>query len=96
MASNTPVVAMSPAESSAGDDARAWPKRPEEFPDLMTPVEACQYLRLDETDRHTPVSAVRTLKYFRDRGWLKATKFVRQVWYRKIELDKFLENKTES
>ena len=72
-----------------------WPPRPEVFGDLLTPVEAAQYLRLDETGIHTPESAIRTLRYWRDRGELKATKFARHVWYRKVELDKFLQNKTE-
>ena len=72
-----------------------WPHRPSVFTDLLTPIEAAQYLRLDETGRHTPVTAVRTLDYFRDRGELRATKYARQLWYRKVELEKFLERKTE-
>ena len=74
---------------------RVWPPRPEVFGDLLTPVEAAQYLRLDETGFHTPKSAIRTLNYWRDRGELKATKFARRVWYRKSELDRFLAVKTE-
>lgn len=72
-----------------------WPPRPDIFGDLLTPVEAAQYLRLDEIGSHSPKSAIRTLKYFRDRGELKATKFARHVWYRKAELDCFLVVKTE-
>lgn len=72
-----------------------WPPRPEKFNELLTPIEAAQYLRLDETGNHTPQSAVRTLNYWRDREELKATKFARRVWYRKKELEKFLHNKTE-
>lgn len=71
-----------------------WPPRPLVFGDLLTPVEAAQYLRLDETGVHTPQSAIRTLNYWRDHGELKATKFARRVWYLKEELDKFLQNKT--
>lgn len=44
---------------------------------------------------HTPESALRTLDYWRNRGELKATKYARRIWYRKIELDRFLEVKTE-
>ncbi len=73
-----------------------WPPRPEIFPTLLTPVEAAQYLRLDETGAHTPASAARTLNYWRDKGDLKATKYARRVWYRKGELDRFLAVKTES
>jgi len=71
-----------------------WPLRPEIFAELLTPIEAAQYLRLDETG-HTPKSAVRTLNYWRYKGQFKATKFARRVWYRKAELDEFLKVKTE-
>lgn len=71
-----------------------WPERPEAFPDLMTPLEAAMFLRLDETG-HSPESARRTLDYWRDRGELKATKYARRVWYLKEELHAFLRNKTE-
>jgi len=73
-----------------------WPSRPVSFGQLLTPTEAAQYLRLDETGQHSPDSAARTLKYWRDRGELKATKFARRVWYRREELDQFLARKTES
>ena len=72
-----------------------WPRRPENFAELLTPIEAAQYLRLDETGNHTPQSAVRTLNFWRQKGQLKATKFARRVWYRKTELDRFLAVKTE-
>ena len=55
-----------------------WPERPKIFPELMTPVEAAMFLRLDETG-HTPKSAMRTLNYWRDRGELNATKYARRV-----------------
>ncbi len=71
-----------------------WPDRPDPFPPIMTPTEAAQFLRLDQTD-HTPVSAKRTLDYWRNRGDLKGTKYARHVWYLKDELEKFLRNKTE-
>lgn len=71
-----------------------WPDRPQVFPLIMTPIEAAQFLRLDQT-AHTPRTAKRTLDYWRDRGELKATKFARRVWYLKGQLEKFLQNKTE-
>lgn len=74
----------------AGD----WPKKPEIFPDLMTPTEAAMFLRLDQTG-HTPESAKRTLNYWRDRGELKATKYARRVWFLKEELELFLKVKTK-
>ncbi|MCK4999680.1 MAG: helix-turn-helix domain-containing protein [Anaerohalosphaera sp.] len=75
-------------------DSGGWPQRPDRFPDLMTPLEAAMFLRLDELG-HDPKSAVRTLNYWRDQGHLRATKYARHVWYLKKELEKFLENKTE-
>ena len=72
-----------------------WPNPPEEFPLLMTPTEAAQFLRLDQTSL-TPESAKRTLNYWRDCGELRATKYARHVWYLKEELEKFLRNKTET
>jgi len=83
------------ADVSQHIDANSWPRRPSPFGDLLTPIEAAQYLRLDEGNGHTPDSAIRTLNYWRDSGDLKATKFARRVWYRRIELDRFLERKTE-
>ena len=78
----------------AKSDEQLWPTRPQEFPELMTPIEAAMFLRLDQTG-HNPESACRTLNYWRDRGELKATKFARRVWYLKDELGTFLKNKTE-
>ena len=72
-----------------------WPRCPDPFPPIMTPTEAAQFLRLDQTD-HTPVSARRTLDYWRNRGDLKGTKYARHVWYLKEELEKFLIKKTEA
>lgn len=80
----------------AGASSPGWPPRPGIFPDLLTPTEAAQYLRLDELGTHTPETAIRTLNYWRDRKQLNATKYARHVWYRKSELDRFLSVKTES
>ena len=70
-----------------------WPNRPEMFPIIMTPTEAAQFLRLDQTG-HSPKSAKRTLDYWRDHGELKGTKYARHVWYLKDELEAFLKVKT--
>lgn len=72
-----------------------WPSPLSAFAQVMTPVEAAQYLRLHETGSHTPASAVRTLNYWRSRGELKATRYARRVWYLRSELDRFLKAKTE-
>ncbi len=76
------------------DIGNDWPERPSVFPDLMTPAEAAMFLRLDQTG-HTPMSACRTLDYWRDKGQLRATKYARRVWYLREELETFLRNKTE-
>ena len=72
-----------------------WPEHPQVFPDLMTPVEAAMFLRLDQVG-HSPETAKRTLNYWRDQGQLKATKYARHIWFLKDELSRFLENKTEN
>ena len=77
------------------NDSHNWPHRPVVFPDLMTPVEAAQFLRLDQTG-HTPKSARRTLNYWREHGELRGTKFARRVWYLRDELAAFLKKKTEN
>lgn len=76
------------------DNPQNWPPRPIHFPDLMTPIEAALYLRLDETSL-TPKAVIRTLNYWRDKGQLKATKYARRVWFLKSELNGFLHHKTE-
>jgi hypothetical protein len=81
------------SEKSERNDG--WPKRPDVFPELMTPIEAAMFLRLDQTG-HTPRSAKRTLDYWRDHGELKATKYARRIWYLKDELESFLRKKTEA
>lgn len=85
-------MAMKNQEQSQNNN---WPSRRDVFAELLTPIEAAQYLRLDETGNHTPQTAIRTLNYWRDKGQLRATKFGRRVWYRKAELDQFLAVKTE-
>lgn len=72
-----------------------WPDKRHDFPPVMTPAEAAQFLRLDRVG-HTPESAKRTLDYWRSRGELRATKYGRHVWYLKEELEAFLKSKTES
>ena len=76
------------------ENETSWPDPPEEFPPIMTPTEAAQFLRLDQTG-HSPKSAFRTLNYWRDRGELKATKYARRVWFLKNELELFLKVKTK-
>lgn len=76
------------------DGNETWPNKPDLFPELMTPVEAAMFLRLNELN-HTPGSAIRTLNYWRDQNYLKATKYARHIWYLRSELEDFLKNRTE-
>jgi hypothetical protein len=78
----------------AKEITNGWPEKAKVFSDLMTPLEAAMFLRLDEIG-HTPASASRTLNYWRDKGDLRATKYARRVWYLKNELEVFLQKKTE-
>lgn len=73
---------------------QSWPATPKAFPELMSPIEAAMFLRLDQVG-HTPTSATRTLNFWRARGELKATKYAKRVWYLKNELEAFLRKKTE-
>jgi hypothetical protein len=70
-----------------------WPLRPDVFGELLSPVEAAQYLRLDQTG-HSPKSACRTLNYWRNRDELKATKYAKHIWFLRKELEEFLKRKT--
>lgn len=58
-------------------------------PELLTVEETIRYLRI-ERDRHPS----RTLKYYREKGLLRATNVGRHLFYRRVELDRFLELQT--
>ena len=62
---------------------------PQPCPELLTEEEAIRYLRL-EGDRNPS----RTLKYYREKGLLRATNVGRHLLYRRVELDRFLERQT--
>ena len=49
------------------DNKEKWPERPTGFPQLMTPIEAAMFLRLDQIG-HTPAIAIRTLNYWGHKG----------------------------
>ena len=63
----------------------------EPCPELLTETEAIRYLRLDIEG---PAKPMLTLRYYREKGLLKATQVGRKLRYRRIELDRFLENVT--
>ena len=62
-------------------------------PELLTEEEAIWYLRLDETRVEDPA---RTLRYYREKGLLRATQVGRRIRYRRIELERLLERLTET
>ena len=65
---------------------------PTPCPEVLTEEEAIRYLRVDETSVKDPS---RTLRYYRDKGWLRATQVGRKVRYRRVELDQLLDRLTE-
>ncbi len=58
-------------------------------PEVLTEDEAIRYLRLDGAPNPS-----RTLKYYRERGVLRATSIGRRLLYRRVELDGFIERQT--
>lgn len=62
-------------------------------PELLTESEAWSYLRLDVDG---PANPGLTLRYYRERGLLRATRVGRRLRYRRIELERFLERLTET
>ena len=88
-----------------------WAERPKVFADLMTHVvlpdgdggftpcpellterEAIRFLRLDCIAVEDPAS---TLRYYRKKGFLRATQVGKCIRYRRVELEKLLDRLTE-
>jgi hypothetical protein len=62
-------------------------------PELLTEAEAIRYLRLDVDG---PAKPELTLRYYREKGLLFATRVGRRLRYRRVELDCLLESLTGS
>ena len=62
-------------------------------PELLTEEEAIRYLRLDVDGPKNPEA---TLRRYRDMGLLRGTQVGRRVRYRRVELDRFLEQQTKT
>ena len=60
-------------------------------PAVLTEEEAIRYLRLDVDG---PAKPELTLRYYREKGLLQATRVGRRLRYRRVELDRLLENLT--
>jgi hypothetical protein len=65
---------------------------PQPCPEVLTEEEVIRYLRLDLIDVKDPAG---TLRYYRERGLLRATQVGKAVRYRRVELERFLERLTE-
>ena len=66
---------------------------PQSCPELLTETEAVRYLRLDGIKTNDPAL---TLRYYRQKGLLRATQVGKSIRYRRIELDRLLEKLTDS
>lgn len=60
-------------------------------PELLLPGEATRYLRLDKI----PGNPFLTLRRYRELGLLRGTRVGRRILYHRIELERFLERKTD-
>jgi len=65
---------------------------PTPCPELLTEDEAIRYLRLDTIEIKDPRA---TLRRYRERGSLRGTQVSKKIFYRRVELEKFLEEQTE-
>ena len=67
-----------------------WPPRPEVWPEVLTDVELCQLLRLDQ-QHQSPASAKRSLRHIRrTRGLPSIGRLGSKVLFRKIAVDEWL------
>lgn len=68
----------------------AWPPRPEPWPEIMTDVEVCQYLRLD-LQHPDPSSAKRSLRFIRrTQGLPDLGRIGSKVLFRRSAVDTWL------
>jgi len=65
---------------------------PQPCPELLTEDEAVRYLRLDTIHISNPSA---TLRRYRERGLLRGTQISKRIFYRRAELDRFIERATE-
>ena len=61
-------------------------------PELLTEEEAVRYFRLDTINIKNPAA---TLRRYRSQGLIKGTQIGKKVFYRRVELDSFLAERTE-
>lgn len=70
-----------------GSDGKCQP-----CPDLLTEGEAIRYLRLDTVGISDPTA---TLRRYRDQNLLRGTQVSKRIFYRRIELERFLDRLTD-
>jgi len=61
-------------------------------PEVLTEIEAIRYLRLDVDG---PTKPSLTLRHYREKGILRATRVGRRLRYRRIELERLLKRLTD-
>ena len=65
---------------------------PQPCPELLTENETIRYLRLDTINISDPSA---TLRRYRERRLLRGTQISKRIFYRRAELDHFIERVTE-
>ncbi len=65
---------------------------PQPCPELLTEGEAVRYLRLDTINISDPAA---TLRRYREQRLLRGTQISKRIFYRRAELDRFIERATE-
>ena len=65
---------------------------PQLCPELLTEGEAIRYLRLDTVNISDPSA---TLRRYREHRLLRGTQISKRIFYRRAELDRFIERVTE-
>lgn len=102
VAERIPALTLRPSNTAARRDAgesanSAQPitflpgQPPMPCPELLTESEAIRYLRLDTINIRHPAD---TLRRYREQGVLRATQVSKSIFYRRVELDRFLERIT--
>ena len=91
MNSDSNVVYGSRALQFLGPALPGDPPRP--CPELLTEGELIRYLRLDTINISDPSA---TLRRYRARRLLRGTQISKQIFYRRTELDRFIDRVTDS
>ncbi len=78
------------ATTTDSDANTGWPEKPGEWPEVMTDVEVCQYLRLDQ-QHGIPANAKRSLRHIRrTQGLADVGRLGSRVLFRKVAVDAWL------